>query len=245
MVSGTFQVSEAVRVLCHLTEDTEDDTPSTTAVIVPCTTPNHKYGPYNNPRDIFERNPYNREERIPEEYSETSTILNLDTFSLASDDNPEFQGYLAPNMILRGVNSNAEARVTDVRLVTDRLGTLIGSFRVPSSEDPANPIFETGRSRLRLTSSPIDSRVEGVATTAREEIFYSQGDMDNTQEVTLSLRNARVETDDSFLQTRTIGDSSTSSTSFQNGPTETRLTGEYRDPLADNPLSLMIQLVYI
>ena len=129
-------------------------------------TPNHKYGPYNNPFDFFERNPYNREERIPEEYSETSTILNLDTFSLSSDDNPEFQGYLAPNMILRGVNSNdGAARVTDVRLVTDRLGTLIGSFRVPSSEDPSNPIFETGRSRLRLTSSPIDSRVEGVITT--------------------------------------------------------------------------------
>ena len=235
MVSGTFQVSEAVAGIMPSAEDTEDDTPSTTAAIVArVATPNHKYGPYNNPRDIFERNPYNREERIPEEYSETSTILNLDTFSLASDDNPEFQGYLAPNMILRGVNSNAEARVTDVRLVTDRLGTLIGSFRVPSSEDPANPIFETGRSRLRLTSSPIDSRVEGVATTAAEEIFYSQGDMDNTQEVTLSLRNARVETDDSFLQTRTIGDSATSSTSFQNGATETRLTGEYRDPLAQS-----------
>ena len=58
--------------------------------------------------------------------------------------------------------------------------------------------------------------------------------MDNTQEVTLSLRNARVETDDSFLETRTIGDSATSSTSFQNGSTETRLTGEYRDPLAQS-----------
>ena len=58
--------------------------------------------------------------------------------------------------------------------------------------------------------------------------------MDNTQEVTLSLRNARVETDDSFLQTRTIGDSATRSTSFQNGASETRLTGEYRDPLAQS-----------
>ena len=97
MVSGTFQVSEAVSGIMPSAEDTEDDTPSTTVsnrklVLL---TPNHKYGPYNNPRDIFERNPYNREERIPEEYSETSTILNLDTFSLSSDDNPEFQGYLA------------------------------------------------------------------------------------------------------------------------------------------------------
>ena len=137
-------------------------------------------------------------------------------------------------MILRGVNSNQRARVTDVRLVTDRLGTLIGSFRVPSSADPSNPVFETGRSRLRLSSSPVDSRVPGLITTAAEEIFYSQGDIDNTQEVTLSLRNARVETDDSFLETRTIGDSATASTTFQNGATESRLTGEYKDPLAQS-----------
>ena len=234
MVSGTFQVEEAIAGIMPSTEDTEDDERTTTAAIVArVATPNHKYGPYNNPRDIFERNPYNREERIPETYSETSTVLNIDTFSLASDDNPEFQGYIAPNMILRGVNSNAEARVTNVRLVTDRLGTLIGSFRVPSSEDPANPIFETGRSRLRLTSSPIGGRVPGLITTAAEEIFYSQGDIDNTQEVTLSMRNARVETDDSFLETRTIGDSASSSTSFTSG-SDTRLTGEYLDPLAQS-----------
>ena len=235
MISGTFQVSEGVVGVMPSSEDIDNDDPGTVATIVArVAAPNHKYGPYNNPRDIFERNPYNREERIPEEYSETSTTLNIDTFSLASDDNPEFQGFMAPNMILRGVNSNAEARVTDVRLVTDRLGTLIGSFRVPSSADPSNPVFETGRSRLRLSSSPIDSRVPGLITTAAEEIFYSQGDIDNTQEVTLSLRNARVETDDSFLQTRTIGDSATASTTFQNGATETRLTGEYLDPLAQS-----------
>ena len=234
MISGTFQVSEAVAGIMPSDEDTEDDEETTRAAIVGrVATTNHKYGPYNAPTDIFERNPYNRDERIPETYSETSSILNIDTFSLADDDSPEFQGYIAPNMILRGANSNAEARVTNVRLISDRLGTLIGSFRVPSSADPANPIFETGRSRLRLSSSPIDSRVPGVITTAAEEIFYSQGDMDNTQEVTLSLRNARVETDDSFLETRTIGDSATSSTSFTTG-SSSRLTGEYKDPLAQS-----------
>ena len=237
MISGTFEVSEAIAGIMPSEEDTENDiTSSVAAIIARVATTNHKYGPYNNPTDIFERNPYNRDERIPETYSETSTVLNIDTFSLADDNSPEFQGYIAPNMILRGVNSNAEARVTAVRLTTDRLGTLIGCFRVPASSDPANPIFETGRSRLRLTSSPIDSRVPGVITTAAEEIFYSQGDMDNTQEVTLSLRNARVETDDSFLETRTIGDEASSSTSFQSGSTQGngRLTGEYSDPLAQS-----------
>ena len=238
MISGTFQVEEAVAGIMPSEENTQDDEESTRAAIVArVATTNHKYGPYNRPTDIFERNPYNRDERIPETYSETSTVLNIDTFSQADDANPEFAGFIAPNMILRGANSNAEARVTAVRLIGDRLGTLIGSFRVPASSDPANPIFETGRSRLRLSSSPIDSRVPGVITTAAEEIFYSQGDMDNTQEVTLSLRNARVETDDSFLETRTIGDSATSSTSFTTAGGQTgegRLTGEYTDPLAQS-----------
>ena len=234
MISGVFQVEEAVAGIMPSEENTEDDLPTTRAAIVArVATTNHKYGPYNNPFDIFERNPYNREERIPETYSATSTILNIDTFSLADDNSPQFQGYIAPNMILRGANSGAEARVVDVRLITDRLGTLIGCFRVPASSDASNPVFETGRSRLRLTSSPIDSRIPGIITTAAEEIFYSQGDMDNTQEVTLSLRNARVETDDSFLQTRTIGDSASASTSFQTGQSS-RLTGEYKDPLAQS-----------
>ena len=234
MVSGTFQVEEAIGGIMPSEEDTENDvTSSRAAIVARVATTNHKYGPYNRPTDIFERNPYNRDERIPETYSETSTVLNIDTFSLADDASPQFQGYIAPNMILRGVNSGAEARVTDVRLIGDRLGTLIGCFRVPASQDASNPIFETGRSRLRLTSSPIDSRVPGVITTAAEEIFYSQGDIDNTQEVTLSLRNARVETDNSFLETRTIGDSATSSTSFESG-SSTRLTGEYTDPLAQS-----------
>lgn len=234
MISGTFQVEEAIAGIMPSAEDTENDvTSSRAAIVARVATTNHKYGPYNQPTDIFERNPYNREERIPETYSETSTVLNIDTFSLADDASPQFQGYVAPNMILRGVNSGAEARVTDVRLIGDRLGTLIGCFRVPASQDASNPVFETGRSRLRLSSSPIDSRVPGVITTAAEEIFYSQGDMDNTQEVTLSLRNARVETNDNFLQNRSIGDSASSSTSFVTGESS-RLTGEYKDPLAQS-----------
>ena len=46
----------------------------------------------------------------------------------------------------------------------------------------------------------------------------------------MSLRNARVEHDDSFVETRTIGDSASSSTTFTSG-SSTNLTGEYTDPL--------------
>ena len=85
---------------------------------------------------------------------------------------------------------------------------MIGAFLVPDGNVPGNPSFETGRNVFRLTSSSINSRIGGVVTSSAEEIFFSQGDIDNTQEVTLSLRNARVEHEE-FEQTRTLTASST------------------------------------
>ena len=70
---------------------------------------------------------------IPSNYSGSSTILNVDTFSLSSDDTPQYEGYIATGMILRGRSSGARARVTNVRLIPDQNGTLIGTFHVPDS----------------------------------------------------------------------------------------------------------------
>jgi hypothetical protein len=105
-------------------------------------------------------------------------------------------------MILRGQSSGAVAVVSNLRLVTDNIGTDNWFLLVPDGNIPGNPVFETGRTSFRLTNSSTNTRIGGVITTSAEEIFYSQGDIDNTQEVTLSLRNARVEHED-FAQTRT------------------------------------------
>ena len=237
MTDGIFEVGEAVGGLMPsaLTESSlTADNSTQPAIVFRVADPVHKFGAYNRPSDVYDRNPYDRENTLPTSYTETTTVLNIDTFSLASEESPEYQGFIAEGMVLRGVNSGAEAVVTDVRLVTDRVGTLIGSFRVPSSADPEAPVFETGNNTFRLTSSETNSFVEGLVTTSAEDNFYSQGDSDNTQEVTLSLRNARVEHDDSFIETRTIGDEASASTTFQNGASSTRLTGEYTDPLAQS-----------
>ena len=234
MVDGIFEVGE--RVIGLTASALTDVSPNVLirpSIVCRVADPRHKFGPFNKPTDVFDRNPYNRSNRLPRRYTETTTVLNIDTFSLASEGRPQFSGFITEGMVLRGAKSGAEAVVTDVRLVTDRVGTLIGSFRVPSSIDPQNPTFETGNNTFRLTSSETNSRVEGLVTTSAQDNFYSQGDTDNTQEVTLSLRNARVEHDDSFVETRTIGDSASSSTSFTSG-TSTRLTGEYTDPLAQS-----------
>jgi len=195
MTSGTFTPTETVIGTMPSTQQSEEITDASTAAITfRVATANHKYGPYNNPTDFFDSNPYDREATLPSTYSETTSVLNIDTFSLQSEDNPNFAGYIATGMVLVGQSSGAQAVVSNVRLITDRLGTLIGSFRVPDTANETNPAFETGRNMFRLTSSTTNSKIEGTVTSAAEEMFYSQGDMDNTQEVTLSLRNADVET---------------------------------------------------
>jgi hypothetical protein len=232
MISGTFVVGETVTGIVN--QPANNLAAVTDRVSFRVAQSNHKYGPYNSPIDVFDRNPYDREVNIPNSYSSTSTVLNVDTFSLADESNPQFGGLIKPSMILRGLTSGSEARVTNVRLVTDRIGTLIGSYQIPNSSSGNNPAFETGRSRFRLTSSSTNSQIPGVVTTVAEETFYSQGDVDSTQEVTLSLRNARVVVDDSFRQTRTLSDSARASDSTTTTSTSSRLTGEYRDPLAQS-----------
>jgi hypothetical protein len=45
--------------------------------------PNHKYGLYNAPSTVYTINPYIRTESIASEYTQSSKILNVDTFSLS------------------------------------------------------------------------------------------------------------------------------------------------------------------
>ena len=208
MTSGTFQVGETVIGVSPTSETVDGVDPNSLPYIsFRLATSNHKYGPYNSPTDVFTQNPYDRNNNIPANYSSTSTILNVDTFSLANERQPAFWGWARSGMILRGQSSGAVATVSTVRLVADNIGTIIGSYLVPDGNISGNPIFETGRTVFRLTNSSTNSRIGGVITTSAEEIFYSQGDIDNTQEVTLSLRNARVDHED-FEETRTLTASS-------------------------------------
>ena len=203
MASGTFQIGETVTGVMPTAEDVENVDDSTIASITfRVANPNHKYGPYNNPTDFFVKSPYDRNVTIPSTYSETSSLLNIDTFSLASEESPQFSGYVSTGMILRGESSGAEATIIGNRLVTDQVGTLIYNYLVPPSNNPVNPTFETGQSRMRLTNSSTNSRVAGTFNTSAEATFYSQGSIDNTQESTLSVRNAEVSFDDSFQDTR-------------------------------------------
>jgi hypothetical protein len=248
MNSGIFSVGETVIGVMPgqlLTLSSTGDS-ALAKIFFRVATLNHKYGPYNRPTDIFDGNPYDRNNNMPSAYSSTSTIINIDTFSLSEDTENIFYGNIKKEMKLYGTSSGAEATVTDVRLFTDRLGTLIGSYLVPNGNISSNPKFETGKSRFRLTSSSTNSQIGGEVATVAEESFFSQGQIDNKQETTLSVRNARVETLDNFVQTNTLSSSDSAISSVSSSTSvSSRLTGVYRDPLAqsftvDDPTGIFV-----
>ena len=101
MIDGTFQVGETIIATPSILD--EGARTSTTPYIqFRAATPNHKYGPYNAPTDTYTVNPYLDEQGIPEVYTSTTTILNVDTFSLQLQPQGQYYGFLNGNMTLRG-----------------------------------------------------------------------------------------------------------------------------------------------
>jgi hypothetical protein len=151
--------------------------------------PDHKIGPYNAPTKKYNTNPYNRIQVIPSTYSTTSNILNIDTFSLSYKGQSSFYGNIKIGMKLIGETSNATAIVTDIKLITDDSGTIIGSFRIPNT-DNINQIgerFASGEKVFRLTNSSTNSLIPGTVFTYAYEKFYSKGTLNNVEEMILSV----------------------------------------------------------
>ncbi len=181
--------------------DSEDDEPvlvspdkSAPQITFRVAQSNHKYGPYNDATTVFVNNPYNKDQIIPKSYSSTSTILNIDTFSLSEKNTNDFFGYVQIGMKLVGKTSKAEAKIANVRLFSDINGTILGTVFVPDPNVATNPRFESGTKVFRLTSDKDNSQIPGFVTTSAEERFESRGTLNKTQENILSVRNVRVET---------------------------------------------------
>jgi len=120
--------------------------------------PNHKFGPFDAPTITYDINPYSKEESLPTNYSTSTPILNIDTFSLADETDPRYFGYLVPVSVIIGTTSGAIAYVKDLRLISDNAGDLIGSFflRDPNTNPPPTVRITTGNKTFKLTSSPTD-----------------------------------------------------------------------------------------
>ena len=199
---------------------------------------NHKYGPYNSPTTTYTINPYDINNTISSVYTSSSTILNVDTASLEEAAIGNFYGLIKNQSTLIGASSGARARVSNVRLITDNVGTIIGSFFVPET---ATISFETGIKKFKLINIKDNNPIPGSVSSSAEEEFYSQGLLQTSQNTELGIRNARINrevvTDKRVLVSSDI--STSSSTQFINTQTQVteNITGEnrvYHDPLAQS-----------
>ena len=120
---------------------------------------NHKIGEYNNPSITYKENPYIPDEILQDTYTTSSKILNVDTFSLANEEQGLYNGYVTKGTKLIGNTSKATAYVKDLRLITDASGSLQGSFflRDPNTDPQPSVVIDTGRKTYRLTSSSTDA----------------------------------------------------------------------------------------
>jgi hypothetical protein len=195
-------------------------------------TPNHKYGRFNSPSTRYTINPYSRGESIPSAYSQSSTILNIDTASLSEEAQGKYSGYLLKDMQLVGQTSGAVAYVSDLRLISDNFGDLIGAFylRDPNTIPTPTVRIATGTKTFKLTSSSTNSPdLSGsTANSSTEANYKSDGTLEQWENtVTATTSN---------LTTKTVTNLTTNTTTSQTTVnTHTRTTVQrFIDPLAQS-----------
>ena len=235
MLSGTFEVGEKVLGVIQKTglnpNIGQDDAKITFRVAIA----NRKEGPYNTTTDkstVYTNNPYTNQP-LQSSYSSTSTILNVDTFSLSYHPQGEYSGWVETGMILVGQTSKAQARITNVRLQSDSTHTLIGSLYIPNPNTNTHPRFETGNKILTLTNSA--SNDKNSATTIAEEAFVSSGVIDTVQDNIISVRNPRIQNKQQIQSTSSLA---TSGTQTSNNSSITSSNNQsiaaWSDPLAQS-----------
>ena len=233
MISGVFEVGETVIGVVRATGLGPTITvPNATKINFRVAQANHKEGPYNVSNTTYPQNPYSGQV-LPATYSSTSTILNVDTFSLSNEPQGSFSGYVEPGMIFVGQTSGAQATITNVRLVSDLSAALMGSFFIPNPNNTIHPRFETGTKVLTFTNNSLND--QNVATTISEESFSSSGTLETVQDNIISIRNARVENKQQFEEEairRTTGTAIVNSR-IVSQTVGTQLVGWY-DPIAQS-----------
>ena len=208
MTTGTFQVGETVEGVMQnaaLISNRNSQSPNITFRVAQS---NHKEGAYNIPTKTYGSNPYNplgSGQIVQSEYSSTSTILNVDIFSLAAQAQGQFYGWVSNGMVLTGRSSGAQAKITNLRLVSDITGFVGASFFIPDPNNANHPSFTAGEKVFRLTSD-VDN--EGNPTSSAEDDFASIGYLETIQETIVATRNARIITNnisDQRSTSRTLG----------------------------------------
>ena len=169
---------------------------------------NHKEGPFNNPSNVYNINPYNRDENISSTYSPSSKILNVDIDSLCQQTQGLYSGYLVRGMKLVGKTSGAVAYVKDLRLISDNYGDLLGSFflRDPNSRPVPTVRINTGSKIYKLTSSSSNETplLRSKLISSGECVYVSRGRWEERQR-TITTSTVTFQFVDPLAQSFTVG----------------------------------------
>jgi len=199
---------------------------------------NHKYGDVLNPTEVYQRNPYNVNETLPSNYSASTTILNIDTSSLEIKSESQYYGYFITGSRLVGQTSGAIAVVSRKRFVSDEAGTFIGSFYIPNPNITSSPKFQTGTKTFLLISDKDNKYIPGEVISQVESSFTAAGELNISQEVTLSTRNAEVQripaSESRVIEGRVTETRDLSPVSTILDQTTTTRIGNWYDPLAES-----------
>ena len=113
---------------------------------------NHKEGPFNAPTETYANNPYTNG-AMPSGYSSSTTIVNLDLYSMSDMGQPKYHGCMVQGAKILGKSSGAIATISDKRLITDISADCQGTFWIPNfNGNPSHPKFETGTKVFTLVN---------------------------------------------------------------------------------------------
>lgn len=137
--------------------------------------PNHKSGTYNNPTRTYSVNPYQQSASLPSSYSASSTILNIDTYSLAEESITKYGGYITSDVKFIGQTSKAVAKVSDIKLISDDYGDLIGTFFIRDALASPAPLLKikTGDAVFKVSDSSTGSPALPGELGSNAEATYS------------------------------------------------------------------------
>jgi len=174
---------------------------------------NHKFGRFDDPKLVYGQNPYVPNELLQDTYTTSSKVLNVDTFSLASEAQGLYSGYLEIGMKLIGQNSKAAAFVKDLRLISDQSGGLTGCFflRDPNTDPQPSVVIDSGKAIYRLTTSKINATpLRGSKLISSGQSLYESRGTFTTRQVqtantTLNRTTIISFYDDPLAQSFTVG----------------------------------------
>jgi hypothetical protein len=151
--------------------------------------PNHKTGQFNSPEKVYGQNPYNSSQSLVNTYSQSSPILNVDTFALCEEAQGKYSGYVSAGTKLVGETSGAIAYVKDLRLISDNYGDLVGTFfiRDPHTVPAPQIRINTGTKTYKVSSSSSNELpIPGSTKISEGETTFTSTGLVNTYEKTIT-----------------------------------------------------------